>query len=112
MRALSCVEKKTTAVSYTTKSFLLYAPFRLTDRLSSKVILRNLFLALLNPFSATDNVISTNIFETEFSFKFIFPQFPKTYMLIEIFIFKEGSIDIVEPVTDDISDTIDLAQKH
>ena len=43
MRALSCVEKKTTALSSMTKSFLLYAPFLLTDRLSSEVVLGNLF---------------------------------------------------------------------
>ena len=38
MRALSCEEKKTTALSSTSKSFLLYAPFLLTDGLSSEVI--------------------------------------------------------------------------
>lgn len=90
-----------------------YAPFLLTDRLSSEVVLGNLFLALLYPFSMTDNGISTNICETEVFFKFILPQIPKDiYSLKEISIFKEGSTDRVEPVTDDRSDAIDLAQKH
>ena len=39
-------------------------PFFLTDKLSSKVILGNPFLALLYPFSTTDNGICTNILET------------------------------------------------
>ena len=114
MRALSCEEKKTTALSSTTKSFLLYTPFLLSDRLSSKVLLGNFFLALLYPLSFIhNNRISTNICETEVFFKFILPPIPKDiYFLKEISIFKEGSIDRVEPVTDDISDTIDLAQKH
>ena len=113
MRALSCIEKKTTALGSMTKGFLLYSPFLLTDRLSSEVNLGNLFLALLCPFSTTDNGISTNICETEVFFNFILPPIPKDiYLLKEISIFKEGSTDRVEPVTDDISDTIDLAQKH
>ena len=61
----------------------------------------------------TDNGISTNICETEVFVNFILPPIPKDiYLLKEISIFKEGSTDRVEPVTDDISDTIDLAQKH
>ena len=57
-------------------------PFLLTDKLSSKVILGNPFLALLYPFSKTNNGIYTNIFEKEVFFKFIlppFPQSPRTY---------------------------------
>ena len=46
-------------------------PFFLADKLSSKVILGNPFLALLYPFSTTDNGICTNILGTEVFFKFI-----------------------------------------
>ena len=69
----------TTAPSSMTKSFLLYAPFLLTDGLSSEVIWGNLFLALLYPFSTTDSGISTNICETEVFFEFILLQSLKTY---------------------------------
>ena len=51
MRALSCEEKKTTALSSTSKSFLLYAPFLLSDRLSFKIFLGIFFLDLLYPLS-------------------------------------------------------------
>ena len=43
-------------------------PFFLAEKLSSKVILGNPFLALLYPFSMTDNGICTNILETEIFF--------------------------------------------
>ena len=39
-------------------------PFFLAEKLSSKIILGNTFLALLYPFSMTDNGICTNILET------------------------------------------------
>ena len=43
-------------------------PFFLAEKLSSKVILGNPFLALLYPFFMTDNGICTNILETEIFF--------------------------------------------
>ena len=74
-------------------------PFFLTDKLSSKVILRNPFLALLYPFSTTDNGICTNILETEVNFKFILPPIPKDiHLLKEISIFKDINND--EPIVD------------
>ena len=75
------------------------APFFLTDKLSSKVILGNPFLALLYPFSAADNGICTNILETEVNFKFILPPIPKDiHLLKEISIFKDINND--EPIAD------------
>ena len=75
------------------------APFFLTDKLSSKVILGNPFLALLYPFSTTDNGICTNILETEVNFKFILPPIPKDiHLLKEISIFKDINND--EPIAD------------
>ena len=58
-------------------------PFFLADRLSSKVILGNPFLALLYPFSTTDNGIYTNILEIEVFFKFILPPIPKDIHLLK-----------------------------
>ena len=75
------------------------APFFLTDKLSSKVILGNPFLALLYPFSTTNNGICTNILETEVNFKFILPPIPKDiHLLKEISIFKDINND--EPIAD------------
>ena len=74
-------------------------PFFLADKLSSKVILENPFLALLYPFSTTDNGICTNILGLEVFFKFILPPIPKDiHLLKEISIFKDISTD--EPITD------------
>ena len=74
-------------------------PFFLIDKLSSKVILGNPFLALLYTFSTTDNGICTNILETEVNFKFILPPISKDiHLLKEISIFKNINTD--EPVTD------------
>ena len=82
-------------------------PFFLTDKLSSKVILGNPFLALFYPFSMTDNGIYTQIFETEIFFKFILPPVPKDiHLLKEISIFKGMSTDEIEPATDTVA-TID-----
>lgn len=112
MRSLSCKEKKTTALSFTTKSFLLYAHFLFSDRLSSKFILGSFFLALLYPFSTIMGLVLIYV-KHKFSLSSSYPPIPKDiYLLKEIFIFKEGITDRVEPVTDDISDAIDLAQKH
>ena len=69
-------------------------PFFLTDKLSSKVVLGNPFLALLYPFSTTDNGICTNILETGVFFKFILPPIPKDiHLLKEISIFKDMGTD-------------------
>ena len=74
-------------------------PFFLEEKLSSKVIIGNPFLALLYPFSMTDNGICTNILETEVFFKFILPPIPKDIQLLkEISIFKD--INTNEPITD------------
>ena len=82
-------------------------PFFLTDELSSKVILGNPFLALLYPFSMTDNGICANILEIKVFFKLILPLIPKDIHLVkEISIFKEVSIYKVEPVTDNDEITI------
>ena len=82
-------------------------PFFLTDELSSKVILGNPFLALLYPFSMTDNGICANILEIKVFFKLILPPIPKDIHLVkEISIFKEVSIYKVEPVTDNDEITI------
>ena len=73
-------------------------PFFLADKLSSKFILGNPFLALLYPFSAIDNGIYTNILETEVFFKFILPQIPKDiHLLKRISIFKDMNTD--KPIT-------------
>ena len=67
--------------------------------MSSKVILGNPFLALLYPFSTTDNGICTNILETEVFFKFILPIIPKDiHLLKEISTFKDINTD--EPIID------------
>ena len=67
--------------------------------MSSIVILGNPFLALLYPFSMTDNEMCTNILETEAFFKFILPPIPKDiHLLKEISIFKDINID--EPIAD------------
>ena len=83
----------------------LRTPFFLTDKLSSKVILGNPFLALLYPFHTTDNGICTNILESEVFFKFLLPPFPKDiHLLKEISISKDKStdhIDKIELVIDD-----------
>ena len=64
-------------------------PFFLINKLSSKVILGNPFLALLYPFSMTNNGICTNILETKVNFKFILPPILKDiHLLKEISIFK------------------------
>ena len=77
-------------------------PFFLTDKLSSKVILGNPFLALLYPFFMTENGICTNILETEVFFKFLLPPFPKDiHLLKEISISKDISTDKIELVIDD-----------
>ena len=74
-------------------------PFFLANKLSSKVILGNPFLALLYPFSTTDNEICTNILETYVFFKFILPPIPKDiHLLKEISIFKDINTD--KPITD------------
>ena len=76
-----------------------HLPFILVEQLSSKVILGNPFLALLYPFSTTDNGICTNILETEVFFKFILPPIPKDkHLLKEISIFKDMGTD--ELITD------------
>ena len=80
----------------------LRTPFFLTDKLSSKVILGNPFLALLYPFHTIDNGIGTNILETKVFFKFLLPPFPKDiHLLKEISISKDKSTDKIEPVIDD-----------
>ena len=72
-------------------------PFFLTDKFSSKVILGNPFLALLYPFSTTNNGRCTNILEMEVNFKFILPPIPKDiHSLKDISIFKDINTD--EPV--------------
>ena len=72
-------------------------PFFLAEKLSSKVILGNPFLALLYHFSTTDNGICTNILETEVFLKFILPPIPKDiHLLKEISIFKDINTD--EPI--------------
>ena len=77
-------------------------PFFLTNKLSSKVILGNPFLALLYPFFMTENGICTNILETEVFFKFLLPPFPKDiHLLKEISISKDISTDKIELVIDD-----------
>ena len=88
-----------------TKAYIHYnginfrTPFFLTDKLSSKVVLGSPFLALLYPFSTTDNGICTNILETEVNFKFNLPPIPKDiHLLKEISIFKNINTD--EPVAD------------
>ena len=58
-------------------------PFFLVDKLSYKVILGNPFLALLYPFSTTNNGICTNILETKVFFKFILPPIPQIYTFVE-----------------------------
>ena len=74
-------------------------PFFLAEKLSSKVILGNPFLALLYPFFTTDNGICTNILETKVFFKFILPPIPKDiYLLKEISIFKDKNTD--QPIVD------------
>ena len=78
---------------------LYHLPFFLVDKLSYKVILGNPFLALLYPFSTTDNGICTNILEIEVFFKFILPPIPKDiHLLKEISIFKDMGTD--ELITD------------
>ena len=73
----------------------------LTNKLSSKVILGNPFLALLYPLFTTDNEICTNILETEVFFKFLLPPFPKDiHLLKEISISKDKSTDNSDPVID------------
>ena len=77
-------------------------PFFLADKLSSKVIQGNPFLALLYPFSTIDNGICTNILETEVFFKFLLPLFPKDiHLLKEISISKDKSTDNSDQVIDD-----------
>ena len=76
---LKISNKLTKAYIYNNK-INLRTPFFLTDKLSSKVILGNLFLALLYPFHTTDNGICTNILEIEVFFKFLLPPFPKIYI--------------------------------
>ena len=78
MRALSCEEKKTTALSSTTKSFLLYAPFLLSDRLSFKFFLGNFFLALLYPLSTIMGLVLIYV-KQKFCLSSSYPQSPKTY---------------------------------
>ena len=58
-------------------------PFFLADKLSSKAILGNPFLALLYPFSTINNGICTNILETEVFFRFIQPPIPKDIHLLK-----------------------------
>ena len=56
-------------------------------------------MALLYPFSTTDNGICTNILETYVFFKFILPPIPKDiHLLKEILIFKDINTD--KPITD------------
>ena len=55
-------------------------PFFLIEKFSSKVILGNPFLALLYPFSTTDNGICTNILETEVNFSSSYLQSLKIYI--------------------------------
>ena len=82
-------------------------PFFLIDKLSSTVILGNPFLALLYPFSTTNNGIYTQIFETEIFFKFILPPVPKNiHLLKKISIFKGMNTDGIVPATDTVA-TID-----
>ena len=92
-------------------------PFFLANKFSSKVILGNPFLALLYPFSTTNNEICTNILGTEVFFKFILPPIPKDiHLLKEISIFKDMSTD--EPIIDNdeittnskVDDTISSTQ--
>ena len=78
MRALSCEEKKTTALSSTTKSFLLYAPFLLSDRLSFKIFLGIFFLDLLYPLSTIMGLVLIYV-KQKFSLSSSYPQSPKTY---------------------------------
>ena len=74
-------------------------PFFLAEKLSSKIILGNTFLALLYPFSMTDNGICTNILETEVFFKFILrPILEDIHLLKEISTFKDINTD--EPIID------------
>ena len=74
-------------------------PFFLADKLSSKVILGNLFLALLYPFSTIDNKICTNILETEYFLSSFYLQSLRIYICWkEISIFKDINTD--EPITD------------
>ena len=76
-------------------------PFFLADKLSSKVIIGNLFLALLYPFFMTDNRICTNILKTEIFFKFILPPIPKDiHLLKEVSIFKDMCTDEIVPAID------------
>ena len=76
-------------------------PFFLADKLSSKVIIGNPFLALLYPFFMTDNRICTNILETEIFFKFILPPIPKDiHLLKEVSIFKDMCTDEIVPAID------------
>ena len=91
-----------------TKAYIYYnginfkTPFFLTDKLSSKVILGNPFLALLYPFFMTDNGIYTNILETKEFFKFFLPPFPKDiHLLKEISISKDRNTDNSDLVIDD-----------
>ena len=51
--------------------------FILVKNINTKVILGNPFLALLYPFSVTEEGISTKILGQEIQFKFIFPPVPK-----------------------------------
>ena len=79
-------------------------PFFLIDKLSSKVILGNPFLALPYPFSTTDNGICTNILEMEVNFKFILPPTPKDiHLLKEISIFKDINTDELVADNDEIT---------
>ena len=77
-------------------------PFFLIDKLSSKVILGNPFLALLDPFFTIDKGICTNILEIEVFFKLLLPPIPKDICLLkEISISKDISTDKIELVIDD-----------
>ena len=60
------------------------------------------FLALIYHFFTTDNVICTNILETEVFFKFLLPLFPKDiHLLKEISMSKDKSTDNSDQVIDD-----------
>ena len=80
-------------------------PFFLTDKLSSKVILGNLFLALIYPFFTIDNGICTNILKIEVFFKFLLPPFPKDiHLLKKISISKDKSNDEIHTMVDLVID--------
>jgi hypothetical protein len=67
--------------------------FILVKNIVSKIILGNLFLALLNPLIKTEEGISTEIMGKKILFKFILPPMTKNInMFKNIFIFREINI--------------------